>query len=140
MCRSPRPISSAKMPLMPCEQISYIHVSPSSWYSLIVPPTMHFGWAAICRLCSPSFLPSRLLPTRPKTCVLLVRISLKAALFCSNSSSSLALASRSDFVSAFFFFRCLIRAARRFSSNALLEDRALASSLMMSSSTSPTSF
>ena len=27
----PRPISSARIPLMPCEQISYIHVRPSSW-------------------------------------------------------------------------------------------------------------
>lgn len=27
----PRPISSARMPLMPCRHTSYIHVTPSSW-------------------------------------------------------------------------------------------------------------
>lgn len=27
----PRPISSAKMPLMPCRHTSYIHVTPSNW-------------------------------------------------------------------------------------------------------------
>lgn len=27
----PKPISSARMPLMPCRHTSYIHVTPSSW-------------------------------------------------------------------------------------------------------------